>query len=195
MLPYKMASSMTFQGASSSSSSSFTRPWPYDVFLSFRGQDTRNNFTANLYNALRQKEINPYMDDKLREGEEISQALLKAIKESRTAIVVLSENYASSTWCLDELMEILKCRETNQQIVIPLFYKVDPSDVRHQRKSFGEALVKHESRFPEETVQRWKAALNKVTNLSGRHLEQEYVFWTIICPFILWFFLFFFSLF
>jgi hypothetical protein len=113
MLPYKMASSMTFQGASSSSSSSFTRPWPYDVFLSFRGQDTRNNFTANLYNALRQKEINPYMDDKLREGEEISQALLKAIKESRAAIVVLSENYASSTWCLDELMEILKCRETN----------------------------------------------------------------------------------
>ena len=175
-----MASSMTFQGASSSSSSSFTRSWPYDVFLSFRGEDTRDNFTTNLYNALRQKGIYTYMDDKLRRGEEISQALLKAIKESRTAIIVLSENYASSKWCLDELMKILECRETNQQIVMPLFYKVDPKDVRHQKKSFGEALVKHESKFPEETVQRWKVALNKVANLSGWHLEQGYVFWTII---------------
>jgi ABC-type phosphate transport system substrate-binding protein len=90
-----MASSMTFQGASSSSSS-FTRPWPYDVFLSFRGQDTRDNFTAHLYDALREKGIYSYMDDKLRGGEEISPALFKAIKESRTAIIVLSENYASS---------------------------------------------------------------------------------------------------
>lgn len=123
------------------------------------------------------------MDDKLRGGEKISQALLKAIKESRTAIVVLSKNYASSTWCLDELMEILECRETKQQIVMPLFYKVDLLDVRHQKKSFGEALVKHESRFKEETVQRWKIALNKVANLSCWHLEQGYVFRTI-CPFI-----------
>jgi hypothetical protein len=79
-----MASSMTFQGASSSSSS-ITRPWPYDVFLSFRGRDTRDNFTAHLYNALRKKGIYSYMDDKLRGGEEISPALFKAIRESRTA--------------------------------------------------------------------------------------------------------------
>jgi hypothetical protein len=168
-----MASSMTFQGASSSSSS-FTRPWPYDVFLSFRGQDTRDNFTAHLYDALREKGIYSYMDDKLRGGEEISPALFKAIKESRTAIIVLSENYASSAWCLGELMEILQCRETNQQIVMPVFYKVDPSDVRHQRNSFGEALAEHKGRFKEDTAQKWKTALNKVANFSGWHLQQGY---------------------
>ncbi|XP_059461966.1 disease resistance protein RPV1-like [Corylus avellana] len=155
------------------SSSSSTRLWSYDVFLSFRGQDTREDFIAHLCKALRQKGIYTYMDDRLQEGDEISPTLFKAIKESRTAIVVLSENYASSTWCLGELMEILACRETKQQIVLPLFYKVDPSDVRHQRKSFGETFAKHEGRFKEGTVQSWKVALHKVANLFGWHLEQR----------------------
>ncbi|XP_059429090.1 TMV resistance protein N-like [Corylus avellana] len=137
-----MASSMTFQGASSSS----TSPRPYDVFLSFRGSDTRQNFTAYLCKTLREKGIYTYMDDKLRMGDEIGPKLLKAINESRIAIVVLSENYASSPWCLRELKKILECMETNQQTVIPMFYEVDPSDVRYQNKSFGEALTKHGSR-------------------------------------------------
>jgi hypothetical protein len=166
---------MAFHGVSSSSSSSFARRWPYDVFLSFGGEYSRDSFTAYLYNALCQKGVYTYMDDKLRGGDsEVSPALVKAIKESRTSIVVLSENYASSTCCLGELMEILECRETKQQIVVPVFYKVDPSDVRHQRKSFGEALAKHEDRFMEDTVRSWKAALNKVANLSGWHLENGY---------------------
>ena len=167
-----MASSMILHGASSSSFS--TRPRPYDVFLSFRGKDTRDNFIAHLYNALIQKGIYTYIDDQLRGGEEISEALFKVIKESKNAIIVLSENYASSTWCLDELMEILECMETKQ--VLPVFYKVDPSDVRYQKKSFGEALVKHERRFKEDTVKSWKTALTKVANLSGFHLEKGY-FW------------------
>ncbi|PRQ38268.1 putative TIR domain-containing protein [Rosa chinensis] len=29
------------------SSSSSTHPWKYHVFLSFRGEDTRNNFTGH----------------------------------------------------------------------------------------------------------------------------------------------------
>jgi hypothetical protein len=144
--------------------------------LELWGEYSRDSFTAYLYNALCQKGVYTYMDDKLRGGDsEVSPAVLvKAIKESRTSIVVLSENYASSTLCLGELMEILECRETKQQIVLPVFYKVDPADVRHQRKSFGEALAKHEKRFNEDTVQKWKAALNKVASLSGWHLQKRY---------------------
>jgi hypothetical protein len=171
---------MAFQGASSSSSfSSSTRQWVYDVFLSFRGEDTRNGFTAHLYDALDRMAINTYRDDNaLKRGENISPALLKAIEESRISVIVFSQNYASSSWCLDELVKILECKETMEQIVVPVFYKIDPSEVRHQRKSFGEAFAKHEERFKDNQmmVQRWRMALTQVTNLSGWHLGNRYYF-------------------
>ncbi|TKY57192.1 Toll/interleukin-1 receptor protein [Spatholobus suberectus] len=81
----------------------------YDVFLSFRGEDTRHNFIGHLHKELCRKGINTFVDDKnLGIGDSISPALSKAIEESRIFIVVFSENYASSSWCLDELVKILE---------------------------------------------------------------------------------------
>lgn len=154
------------------------RGWGYDVFLSFRGEDTRRTFTGYLYHGLRQRGINVFIDDdKLRRGEEISQALLTAIEESRISIIVFSQNYASSTWCLDELAKILECFKTREQFVWPVFYHVDPSDVRHQRGSFGTAMAKHEVRFKGdvERLQKWKQALFDAANLSGWSLTNGYV--------------------
>ncbi|PRQ34022.1 putative TIR domain, P-loop containing nucleoside triphosphate hydrolase [Rosa chinensis] len=108
------------------------------------------------------------MDDTgLETGKPISPSLLTAIKESWSAIVVLSPNYASSSWCLHELAMIIECMEDKNMIVLPIFYGVHPSDVRHQTTSFGEALTSHEERFGVEAVNRWRAALTKVANLSG----------------------------
>jgi hypothetical protein len=178
---YRMTSSMTFQfqrPSSFSSSNSITHQWTHDVFLSFRGKDTRNNFTAHLYNALQKKGINSTFIDydennELRtttsRGEEISQTLLKTIEVSRTSVVVLSRNYASSICCLNELMKIIECKETKGQIVLPVFWKVDPSDVRHQRRSFGKALAQFQDNI---MVKRWKAALKDVANLSGWHIAR-----------------------
>ncbi|KAG6673327.1 hypothetical protein I3842_16G106000 [Carya illinoinensis] len=172
---------MAVQGVSSSSLSSFTHRWKYDMFLSFRGEDTRNNFTAHLYAALVQKGINTYRDDdKLQREEEISQALYEAIASSRISIVVLSENYASSRWCLEELAMIIDCRKTKQQTVLPVFYDVDPTEVRHQSKSFGEAWAKLKDKIKDETkVQRWKSALTEVADLAGFTLggrnESEFI--------------------
>ncbi|XP_040998242.1 disease resistance protein RUN1-like [Juglans microcarpa x Juglans regia] len=166
--------------SSSSASSSSTLKQPYDVFLSFRGIDTRNTFAAFLYPALRDKGIKVYKDDKdLERGEIISPTLLKAIEESMISIIILSPNYASSAWWLEELTKILECKETKQQIVLPVFYHVDPSDVRHLRGGFGEALAKHQERFKEDPkVQRWEESLQEVAGLSGEHLEDgnEYEF-------------------
>ena len=165
----RMTSSMALQGASSSSSS--TRPLTYDVFLSFRGEDTRQNFTSHLHQALRLEGINTFVDnEQLKSGEEISSALLKAIEQSRISIVVFSQNYASSGWCLNELLKII---ETKGQKVIPVFYNVNPSDVRNQTNSYEEALSKHKERFKDDTkVQRWKKALTKVANISGKHSKN-----------------------
>ena len=152
--------------AAASSSSSQTR---YDVFLSFRGEDTRNNFTAHLYHALCQKGINTFIDDgKLEKGQVISPALVAAIENSMFSIVVLSKNYAFSRWCLQELVKIVECMKSRRQRVVPIFYNVDPSDVRRQRGIFGEALAKHEENSENmERVQSWKDALTQVANLSG----------------------------
>ncbi|XP_049388262.1 disease resistance protein RUN1-like [Solanum stenotomum] len=154
----------------SSSSSNLS----YDVFLSFRGEDTRKTFTGHLYTQLCQVGVNTFIDDEeLRKGDVISNKLDKAIEQSRVAIVVFSENYASSSWCLDELVKILDCRAKLNQIVLPIFYDVDPSQVRKQTGSFGEALAKHKERlFGAERMEKWKAALTEASNLSGWDLRN-----------------------
>ena len=159
------------------SSSSFTHRCRYDVFLSFRGEDTRNGFTSHLNGILRHNGISTFMDDELPRGEKISVEILEAIESSKISIIVFSKNYASSTWCLDELVKILECKN-NGQVVLPVFYKVDPSDVRNQQEKFGEALAKHEKKFKDnkEKVQRWRAALNEASHISGWHYKNEYVF-------------------
>uniref|UniRef100_A0A5B7B440 ADP-ribosyl cyclase/cyclic ADP-ribose hydrolase n=1 Tax=Davidia involucrata TaxID=16924 RepID=A0A5B7B440_DAVIN len=140
--------------------------WTYDVFLSFRGEDTRKNFVDHLYAALQQKGFYTFKDDeKLERGKAISPELLKAIEESRFAIVVFSKNYAFSSWCLDELVKILQCKNMT---VLPVFYDVDPSEVRKQTGSLGEAFDKHEVVLKEEMekVQKWRAALSQAANIS-----------------------------
>ncbi|GJR15877.1 NB-ARC domains-containing protein [Tanacetum coccineum] len=88
---------------------SFPHRWKYDVFVSFRGEDIRKNFMDHLFNDFKQKGINAFRDDnKLPKGEEISPHLYKAIEESRILIVIFSKNYASSSWCLQELGAMLK---------------------------------------------------------------------------------------
>ncbi|KAK4584227.1 hypothetical protein RGQ29_022103 [Quercus rubra] len=155
----------------------------YDVFLSFRGEDTRYNFTSHLYKALCDKGFNTFIDDdNLQKGEEISTGLLKAIELSMISIVVFSENFASSTWCLNELVKILECKNFGQ-IVLPVFYKVNPSEVRKQEGKFGIALTKHEEKHNKDKVQSWRAALTKATDLVGFSYKDGYVSITTFLPF------------
>ncbi|XP_029127403.1 TMV resistance protein N [Cajanus cajan] len=157
-------------------SSSFAYQWSYDVFLSFRGEDTRTSFTGNLFHGLCQKGVNTFMDDQeLRKGEEVTPALLKAIQESRIAIVIFSQNYASSTFCLQELVNIMECFKHNGMLVWPVFYQVEPCDVRYQKGSYAEALAKHESRISDKNkVKKWRSVLQAAANLSGWHFKQGY---------------------
>ena len=162
--------------ASSSSFSSSTPSWKYDVFLSFRGEETRNTFTDHLYDALKKKGIITFRDEeKLETGKSISLELFKAIEDSCIALVILSKNYASSTWCLDELGKIVDCMKEKGMTVLPVFYDVDPCDVRKQLKTFEKAFVAHEERFEEnmEKVEMWKTALTEVANLKGWHLVNR----------------------
>ncbi|XP_055962050.1 disease resistance-like protein DSC1 [Mercurialis annua] len=153
--------------AASSSASHSPKQWKYEVFLSFRGQGACNYFTSRLYSSMRRKFINTYGDDKLiRGGKEITLELLEVIEESKIAVIVFSKDFASSTLCLDEVVQIIKCSETHGQIVVPVFFQVDPLDVENQTGSFESAFVKHEiHNF--DRVQKWKAALSKAAKIAG----------------------------
>ncbi|XP_059590540.1 disease resistance protein RPV1 [Vitis vinifera] len=119
-----------------------------------------------------EKGIHTFRLDEIR-GEDVASALFKAIEKSRCIFVVLSKCFAHSRWCLDELERIMECRNQNGKVVLPVFYHVDPSDVRKQEGWYGEALAQHESRniFGHKT-QRWRAALREVGNLSGWHVQN-----------------------
>ncbi|XP_050242458.1 disease resistance protein Roq1-like [Quercus robur] len=113
-----------------SSSSSSTAQRKYDVFLSFRGEDTCNNFVDHLFNALKGKGIHTFREnEELKKGKAIVPKFLEAIKESKFAIIILSKEYASSTWCLDELAHIVFCKEEKGMTVLPVFHYVNSFDV------------------------------------------------------------------
>ncbi|XP_059653193.1 disease resistance protein RPV1-like isoform X2 [Cornus florida] len=155
----------------------------YHVFLSFRGEDTRNTFTDHLYTALLHAGMRTFRDDDgLERGQNITLELNKAIQESRISIIVFSKDYASSRWCLDELLNILEHKKTAGHMILPVFYHVDPSHVRKQTGSFAEAFATHEERFKAETeerkeaglerIKRWKAALREVADLAGMVIKD-----------------------
>nr|AXU93535.1 RPP4/RPP5-like protein [Arabidopsis thaliana] len=143
----------------------------YDVFPSFRGEDVRDSFLSHLLKELRGKAIT-FIDDEIERSRPIAPELLSAIKESRIAIVIFSKNYASSTWCLNELVEIHKCYTNLNQMVIPIFFHVDASEVKKQTGEFGKVFEETCKATSEDEKQSWKQALAAVAVMAGYDLRK-----------------------
>ncbi|KAG2390926.1 TMV resistance protein [Vigna angularis] len=146
----------------------------YDVLINFRGEDAGNNFVGHLRRELGREGINTFNDDRdMRIGKGLSLALCEAIEESNIFIVVFSENYASSTWCLDELVKIMeRTHKNSKQVVYPVFYHVHPSDIRKIRNSFEKHMTGHETEIGKESqrIQAWRSALFEAASLPGMHI-------------------------
>ena len=144
-----------------------------EVFLSFRGEDTRSSFTSHLYASLQNAGIRVFMDeDSLQRGGHISTLLPQEIERSKISIVVFSRNYADSRWCLRELVKIMECHRTTAQIVLLVFYDVDPSEVRHQTGEFGQAFECLLSKLSKKKKKKdkspkWREALRGVAAFVG----------------------------
>ncbi|XP_024628955.1 disease resistance protein RUN1 isoform X2 [Medicago truncatula] len=139
----------------------------------FRGEDTRKTFVSHLYAALTNAAIRTFRDDKeLRKGNKLEPEIKRAIEGSRISIVVLSPYYAGSSWCLNELVHILHCSHTYGQVVMPVFYHVDPSHVRKLEGNFGTIFELHAIHREHELLSKWKTVLTEVSNLSGWDLNN-----------------------
>nr|GMD93620.1 TMV resistance protein N-like isoform X1 [Ipomoea batatas] len=97
------------------------------------------------------------------------------------AIVVVTEEYASSERCLDELVWIMEWKRSGcgglPFFVLPVFFSVDPSDVRKQGGSFARAFGRYEDRVESSSgwmkkVNQWRAALKEVADLGGMGTEK-----------------------
>jgi hypothetical protein len=142
----------------------------YEVFLSFRGEDICKTFTDYLYHDLVDADIHTFRDnDELRVGEAIGTELLKAIQESKIYIPIFSRDYASSKWCLLELAQMVDCGKH----ILPIFYDVTPSQVRHQMGTYEGSFHEHQNLFDKKIVQQWKDALKKVDEKKGWELKKD----------------------
>ncbi|KAL0792995.1 hypothetical protein Bca101_064372 [Brassica carinata] len=155
--------------ALSLSSGSSSRTWVYDVFPSFSGEDVRVTFLSHFLKELDRKLIISFKDNEIERSLSLDPELKLAIKESRIAVVIFSEKYASSSWCLNELLEIIKCREECGQMVIPVFYRLDPSHVRKQTGDFGKIFKETCKNKTEQVIIQWSRALTDVANTLGYH--------------------------
>ncbi|XP_052108781.1 uncharacterized protein LOC107462388 isoform X2 [Arachis duranensis] len=168
--PQKSKSIMT-EGSSSS-----PRAYKYNVHLSFRGDDTCKHFARHLSYRLTEEGILAFKDDvHLDRGESISSEPLQAIKDSRISIVVFSKGYASSTSCLDELVAIVDCHKEEKQELLPIFYDVDPYDVRNQSGPYEDAFDSNRERFKEEPdkIYKWESAMMYLSNISSLILRDR----------------------
>ncbi|XP_020966526.1 TMV resistance protein N-like isoform X2 [Arachis ipaensis] len=168
---------MSLSVAAAASSSSQAPPTHrYDVFISFRGEDTRKGFLSHLQAAFRQNQIQTFRDDDgMDKGGLIWDELVDAIRNSNLFLVIFSKNYASSRWCLKELVEIME-RKNNNNVVIPVFYRIEPTHVRKQSGSYRRAFDKHERSSEDRChVQQWRTALTRAANLSGITFDDHRV--------------------
>ncbi|XP_028801945.1 disease resistance protein TAO1 [Neltuma alba] len=136
----------------------------WDVFLSFRGEDSRDCLTKPLYNALQSRGVRVFLDDVgLDRGDQIAPSLLEAIDDSAASIIIISPDYASSHWCLEELAKICDCG----RLILPVFYYVGPTDVLEQTGPFEDSFKIHKAKRSEDEVIRWRKAMKKVGGLAG----------------------------
>ncbi|KAF8040299.1 hypothetical protein BT93_B2514 [Corymbia citriodora subsp. variegata] len=157
-------------------SSSMSRKPGYEVFLSFRGPDTRCSFADFLHSMLTDAGICVFRDEEeLESGEEIQPQLIQAIEQSKISIPIISQDYGSSKSCLMELDQMLKCKDNESHVIIPIFFYVEPSDVRNCRGPFQRAFDEHrEHGIDDRLVNQWMSALRRIGDLKGHHLHENY---------------------
>ncbi|XP_049932386.1 uncharacterized protein LOC116249162 [Nymphaea colorata] len=164
-----------YEDAEEAPSSSSTPPvredgFQYDVFLSFRGPDTRNRFTGHLYQALQEKGIHTFIDsEKLEKGEKVEK-LFGYIERSKIFVPIFSKGYADSEWCLKEITKMVEC----ERLIIPIFFEVEPRDVRSQSGPFEPAFTRYDDNYitNKEEVRKWRNALIEAGKVSGYNLAN-----------------------
>ncbi|XP_068479329.1 disease resistance protein RUN1-like isoform X1 [Phaseolus vulgaris] len=151
-------------------SSSSKIPLMYDVVINFNGEDIQRKFVSHLDSALSAVGFTTFLHHpNALHPIHIQQPILNL---SRVAIVVFTKSYSQSAWCLQQLHQIIEWHETYCRHVLPIYYEIEPSDVRLQMADFGKAFketAQHtfSGQQLEHAISRWSHALTKAANFFG----------------------------
>lgn len=174
-------------GASSSCSSYPRYPsYPnYDVFLNHRGPDLKDTFANDLYRALNSRGLRVFLDKpEMHVGHQITPQIESAIRVASVQVAIFSKTYLESRWCLDELILMVDCFITGRATIIPVFYDLEPSVLRHkwnheargnlQNKKNYDSQVHEQNRprYESRTIENWERALFRVAGTSGLELKN-----------------------
>ncbi|XP_056165157.1 disease resistance protein RPV1-like [Syzygium oleosum] len=147
----------------------------YEVFLSFRGADTRYEFTDCLYHGMIDAGIIVFRDNEsLHVGKEIGGELLQAIENSKIYVPIFSENYASSDWCLRELAYMVECtsKSNGNKEILPIFLNVEPADVKLKTNLYRQTFSKRQKTSCTE-AESWEKALMEVGKIKGWNWKKN----------------------
>eukprot|EP00253_Pinus_taeda_P001684 PITA_01684 len=168
--------------SSASTSQGNTNSYVYQVFLNHRGPDVKEGLATDIYNGLKKLGLSVFLDQpELQRGEKLKPQIEEAIRTASVHVAIFSPTYAQSRWCLDELVQMLESGST----IIPVFYKVEPADLRHTRGGDG-VYARHlseleakrtsdsqEPRYDPETIEKWRNALSAVADIVGFPLKDK----------------------
>ncbi|KAG0605125.1 hypothetical protein M758_9G033700, partial [Ceratodon purpureus] len=138
----------------------------FDVFLNHRGPDVKATFVAHLEDALRCAGFRPFLDARsLMKGNPALKSIDQALNVAKVHVAILSKRYAESKYCLNELVAMMRSGKP----VIPVFYDVEPEDLRWMKKGpFAEAFLKHKSKGrTQKKLQEWTDALGALADITA----------------------------
>lgn len=150
----------------------------YDVFIDFRGMDTRYSFVSHLSAAFRRRRISVFLGEDCTKVAELERNVTNqsAIEGCKVFVVVFSENYAFSPLCLDTLVKFfeLQRRKHKGLVVVPVYYGgVTRLMVEQQTEKFGDAFSEHKSSYSEDRVARWRNGLIEAAKLLGHESNAQ----------------------
>ncbi|XP_027906284.1 TMV resistance protein N-like isoform X2 [Vigna unguiculata] len=149
-------------------SSTTKLPRKYDVLINFNGEDIRRKFVSHLDSVLSAVGLTTFLhhDNGVKPMHE------PILNLCRVAIVVFTQTYSQSAWCLHQLQQIIQWHQTYCKHVLPVYYEIQPSDIRLQKGDFGKAFetTAHQTFSAQELehgMSRWSHALTKAANFFG----------------------------
>lgn len=156
-----IASSSTVSGSALAS----TPYVHYDIFVMHYEDETRD-FAMELSKRLVSRGLYVFLS---RSEQEVTSSMEAAISLASLQIAIFSPKYATCKWSMDMLVRMIK----SEAPILPVFYGVEPFHLRYTGKDgkgpYAPSLRadEEEARYDSQTMQAWRNALERVSNLKG----------------------------